>query len=156
MKTILLATALLSVAAVAQACNTFTMGDISIERAWSRASIGTDRPGVLYLEITNAGAADDALVGISTPAAGMPMLHETVVTDGIASMPHAASVLVPAGQTVALSPGGFHGMLMGLTEALTKGATFPVTLTFAQAGSVDVTVAVLSLRAEGPGCDDAK
>jgi len=155
-KTILLATALLLAAPVAQACETFTIGDISVERAWSRASIGTDRPGVLYLEITNAGATDDALVGIATPADAMLMLHETVVKGGIASMSHVASISVAAGQTVALSPGGFHGMLMGLTEALTEGATFPVTLTFAQAGSVNVTVDVLSMRAEGPGCDDAK
>ena len=156
MKTILFAAALLLAATAAQACRTFTVGDISVEQAWSRASIGSDRPGILYLEITNNGTADDALVSITTPAAGMPMLHETIVTDGIASMPHAASVPVPAGQTVALSPGGFHGMLMGLTEKLTEGGTFPVTLTFERAGSVDVTVDVLSMRAEGPTCDDAK
>jgi periplasmic copper chaperone A len=156
MKTILFTTAFLFAAPMAQACETFTIGDISVGQAWSRASIGTGRPGVLYLKITNAGATDDALVGISTPAAGMPMLHETVVTDGVASMPHAETVSVPAGATVALSPGGFHGMLMGLTEALVEGATFPVTLTFERAGSVDVTVDVLSMRAQGPVCDDAK
>ena len=49
------------------------------------------------------------------------MLHETVVTDGIASMPHAISIPVPAGQTVELAPGGYHGMLMGLTTALKEG-----------------------------------
>ncbi len=156
MKHIFLATAFFLAAPAAQACEIFTIGDISIEHAWSRASIGTDRPGVLYLEITNNGTADDALVGVTTPAAGMPMLHETVVTDGVASMPHAASVPVPAGQTVALSPGGFHGMLMGLTATLTEGETFPVTLTFERAGNVEVTVAVLSMRAEGPECDDAE
>jgi periplasmic copper chaperone A len=42
---------------------------------------------VFYVEVTNAGAADDALIGIATPAAGMPMLHETVVTDGVAPTP---------------------------------------------------------------------
>ena len=68
------------------------------------------------------------------------MLHETVVTDGIASMPHAMSVPVPAGQSVALAPGGYHGMLMGLTNAFKEGDSFPVTMTFEKAGEVTVTV----------------
>lgn len=137
------------------ACETVTLGDLTIEHAWSRATIGAGRPGVFYVEITNNGRADDALIGIETPAAGMPMLHETVVTDGVASMPHAMSIPVPAGKTVALAPGGYHGMLMGLTTALNEGDSFPVTLSFQNAGAAEVNVEVLSLRAEGPDCDDA-
>jgi copper(I)-binding protein len=85
----------------------------------------------------------------------MPMLHETVVTDGIASMPHAMSIPVPAGESVELAPGGYHGMLMGLTATLAEGDSFPVTLTFQNAGEVVVNVEVLSLRAEGPDCAHA-
>jgi periplasmic copper chaperone A len=156
MKNLLPAMAFLLAAPMAQACETFSSGDISVQQAWSRASIGTGRPAVLYLEITNNGAMDDALLGLTTPAASMPMLHETAVTDGVAAMPHAASIPVPAGQTVALSPGGFHGMLMGLTDPLVEGQTFPITLTFEQAGNLDVTVDILSMRAKGAACDDAK
>jgi copper(I)-binding protein len=142
-------------AAPVLACETFTLGDLTIEHAWSRATIGADRPGVFYVEIKNNGSADDALVGITTSAAGMPMLHETVVTDGIASMPHAMSIPVPAGQNVQLAPGGYHGMLMGLTTALKEGDSFPVTLTFQNAGEITVPVEVLSMRAEGPDCEHA-
>jgi hypothetical protein len=155
MKSLLLSTALLVVAPAAFACETFTVGDLTIEHAWSKATIGADRPAVFYVEITNNGSADDALIALTTPAANMPMLHETVVTDGVASMPHAMSIPVPAGETVALSPGGYHGMLMGLTTALKEGDRFPVTLTFKNAGDVTVDVDVLSLRAEGPDCSHA-
>lgn len=149
----LILTALLSLSATPLlACETYTLGTLSIEHAWSRATIGAGRPGVFYVEITNTGSADDALVGIATPVADMPMLHETVVTDGVASMPHAMSVPVPAGQTVALAPGGFHGMLMDLKSALREGDSFPLSLTFRDAGEVTVNVEVLSLRAEGPDC----
>ena len=153
----LLATAALALltAPAAFACAAVTQGDLTIQHAWSRATIGAARPAVFYVEITNAGA-DDALTGISTPAAAMPMLHETVVTDGIASMPHAMSVPVPAGQTVKLSPGGYHGMLMQLTGALKEGDSFPVTLSFEKAGEVTVDVEVVSMRAEGPACEDAR
>jgi copper(I)-binding protein len=155
MKRLILTTILILAAPAAFACETVKIGDLTIEHAWSKATIGADRPAVFYVEITNSGAMDDALVGIATPAAGMPMLHETVVTDGVASMPHAMSVPVPAGQAVQLAPGGYHGMLMGLTAALKAGDTFPITLTFEKAGDVTVNVEVLPLRAEGPDCADA-
>lgn len=155
MKRLILTTTLILAAPAAFACETAKIGDLTIEHAWSKATIGVDRPAVFYVEITNTGATGDALVGIATPAAGMPMLHETVVTDGVASMPHAMSVPVPAGQKVQLAPGGYHGMLMGLTAALKEGDRFPVTLTFEKAGEVTVNVDVLSLRAEGPDCADA-
>ena len=155
MKRLILTTILILAAPAAFACETAKIGDLTIEHAWSKATIGAARPAVFDVEINNNGGTDDALVGIATPAADMPMLHETVVTDGVASMPHAMSVSVPAGQTVELAPGGYHGMLMGLTSALKEGDSFPVTLTFAKAGAVTVNVEVLSLRAEGPECDDA-
>lgn len=155
MKQLLLAAALSLATSAAFACETVTVGDLTIEHAWSKVTIGAGRPGVFYVSIRNAGGTDDALVGISTPAAGMPMLHETVVKDGIASMPHAMSIPVPAGQGVQLAPGGYHGMLMGLTAALKEGDSFPVTLSFEKAGEVTVNVDVLSLRSEGPDCVDA-
>lgn len=156
MRNILLGSLTLALfAGAAQACETVTLGDLTIEHAWSRATIGASRPAVFYVEITNAGAADDALTGIASPAAAMPMLHETVVTDGVATMPHAMSVPVLSGQTTELAPGGYHGMLTNMTSAIKEGDSFPVTLTFAKAGEVTVNVEVLSLRAEGPECDDA-
>lgn len=155
MKRLILPFVLMLAATTAQACETVTLGDLTIDHAWSKATIGADRPAVFYVEISNKGTTDDALVGIATPAAGMPMLHETVVKDGVASMPHAMSIPVPAGQAVKLAPGGYHGMLMGLGAALKAGDRFPMTLTFEKAGEVTINVDVLPLRAEGPDCADA-
>lgn len=155
MKNLILTAALALIASMANACETVTVGNLSVQHAWSRATIGAGRPGVFYVEITNTGETDDALVGIATPAAETPMLHEAVVTDGTASMPHAMSIPVLAGQTVQLAPGGYHGMLMGLATALKEGDSFPMTLTFQTAGEVTVNVEVLSLRAKGPDCEPA-
>ena len=152
MKTHILSALILMASSPAIACESTSIGDLSVVGPWSRATIGAGRPAVFYVAITNGGASDDALLAISTPAANMPMLHETIVTDGVASMLHAMSIPLPAGQTVQLAPGGYHGMLMGLTAALTEGETFPITLTFEVAGDVTVNVEVLSLRAEGPDC----
>lgn len=152
--TLFLASTLVLLAPAAFACETWTAGDLSVTHARSRATIGADRPAVFYVEVTNKGSADDALIGIETPIAAMPMLHETVVTDGVASMPHAMSVAVPAGVTTELTPGGFHGMLMGLTSALKEGDRFPVTLSFERAGDITVDVEVVSMRDTGPSCED--
>lgn len=143
---------LVAAGAASAACEGVTVGDLTVSAAWSRATVGADRPGVLYATIRNDGAEDDALVGIATPAASSPMLHETVVADGVATMPHAMAVPVPAGATAALAPGGFHAMLMGLAAPLEAGATVPVTLTFERAGEVTVEAEVLPIASQGPDC----
>ncbi|WP_112310450.1 copper chaperone PCu(A)C [Pseudogemmobacter bohemicus] len=154
MKTLLYSVPFLLIAssAIAGSCPQWTVGDLVIDAAWSKATIGDARPGIIYFTVTNTGAEADNLTGIATPAAEMPMLHETVVTDGIASMPHAPAIPVPANGSVSLAPGGYHGMLMGLTAALAKGDTFPATLTFERAGTVEIEVAVEALTAREPTC----
>lgn len=139
-------------AGAALACEPVTVGDITVEQAWSRVSLGTQRPGVVYLAIRNTGDTDDVLTGLVTPVSERPMLHETVETDGIVSMPHVTEVTVPAGETMELEPGSYHAMLMELTEPLEEGASFPVTLTFEQAGEVTVDVIVLPITARESGC----
>ena len=52
---------------------------------------------------------------------------------------------------VKLTPGGYHLMLTGLTRPLAVGDTFPLTLTFAQAGSISTTVKVEKAGAKSSG-----
>lgn len=146
--------ALLPLAAMAE-CASVSAGSISVSNPWSRMTIGTERPAVFYVEIRNDGDADDRLIGIETEISDMPMLHQTVVRDGIASMPYAEAIDIPAGKTVTLAPGGYHGMLMDLTAPLAEGETFPVTLVFEQAGSVEIDTRILSIRAQEAQCDAA-
>ena len=152
MKLLLALPFLLTASAASAACEPVTAGDLAVSAAWSRASIGTGRPGIVYLAIHNDGAEDDVLTGLATPVSAMPMLHETVVEDGVATMPHVMAVPVPAGTAVALEPGGLHAMLMDLTAPLEEGTTFPVTLTFEGAGEVTVEAEVLPLASQGPDC----
>lgn len=49
---------------------------------------------------------------------------------------------LPAGEAVALAPGGLHIMLLDLPAPLALDQTFTMTLTFEQAGAVDVEVTV--------------
>lgn len=136
-------------------CAEASQGDLTVSAAWSRATIGTARPAVFYVTIQNNGSTEDRLIGIETPVAGMPMLHETVMSDGVASMAHADQISIAAGETVSLAPGSYHGMLMDLNEALKEGESFPMTLQFQNAGAVTIDTDVVSIREREAPCAPA-
>lgn len=54
------------------------------------------------------------------------------------------------GATVALTPGGYHVMSLGLKHPLKDGDSFPLTLTFAKSGKQDVMVSVAKIGAMQP------
>lgn len=114
--------------------------DIRIEDAWSRPALA-GRTGVVYLTVQDAGMPDK-LIGAATPIASQAQLHESFVDRGVAKMRDVPSLPVGPGKPVTLAPNGYHIMLMGLKQALKPGDTFPVTLTFANAGAVGATVTV--------------
>ena len=117
-------------------------GDLAIEEAWARASIGGSKVSAVYLAITNRGDTEDRLVGATTGRAGHTMLHRSLVEDGVMKMRHVDAVRIPPGASVRLDPGGLHVMLGGVSTPLGIGEEIAVTLTFEQAGEVVVAVPV--------------
>jgi copper(I)-binding protein len=103
--------------------------------------------GVVYMVVMNHGAADDDLTGLSTPIAEKAEMHRTVTTNGISRMDAVADLPVKANGGVTFGPGGLHVMLMGLKQPLKLGDSFPLTLDFAKAGAVTVTVSVQQIKA---------
>ena len=125
-------------------------GDLEVDAAWARASIGTSRPGAVYFTVRNLGDEADRLTGLSSPVSAMPMLHQTTLSEGISRMAHVEAAEIPAGGELTLEPGGMHVMLMELTTPLKEGATFPLTLTFEAGGEITVEVPVFGPGATGP------
>lgn len=122
---------------------------IQVQQPWARATPGGARSGAIYLTLLDQGAAD-RLTGASTPVAAMAMLHESTEENGVSRMRMLDGVELTPGKPVLLRPGGMHLMLMGLKGALQRGTSFPLTLTFAHAPPVTVTVPVLAIGAAGP------
>ena len=122
--------------------------DIAVSDAWSRATPPGAKTGVVYLTVTDTGAAD-SLTAVETPVAEMAMLHESKTVNGVSQMRPVDAAPISAQAPLKLAPGGFHIMLEGLKQPLKAGESFPVTLTFAQAGAVTATVEVRSLGAGG-------
>jgi len=123
-------------------------GSITVANAWSRAAMA-GRTGVVYLTVTDTGAPD-RLIGVSSPVAASADLHESFDDHGVMKMRPVATLPVTAGQTLTLSPSGYHIMLTGLKHALAQGDSFPVTLRFEKAGDIVTTASVQKAGASMP------
>ena len=154
---ILLATALASPASAqhgpgVHAAAVQTVGPLRIEGPWARATPPTGQVGGAFVTLVNTGAAPDRLVSAASPVAGRIELHTHIKDGDVMRMREVeGGIPLPPGDTVKLQPGGFHIMLLGLKQGLAAGSSFPLTLTFEKAGSVQVDVPVEAMGSMGPG-----
>jgi copper(I)-binding protein len=65
-------------------------------------------------------------------------MDEGSMNPAMMGMREVDSIELPAGEEVSLEPGGFHIMLLELEQPIAEGDTIPVTLTFENAGEVEV------------------
>lgn len=111
---------------------------------WVRAS-GPGMPNsAAYTLIVNLTNSEDTLTGVSNTAAASVELHEMKMGAGdvMQMSPVEGGIVIPAGGSAILQPGGFHIMMIGLTGELKEGTTQDFTLTFAKAGEIKVTFPV--------------
>jgi copper(I)-binding protein len=123
-------------------------GQLEIKAPWARATPGQAQNGVAYLTIISPTA--DRLTAASSPVAKKAELHTMSMDGGVMRMRPLTAMDIPAGQTITLSPGGTHIMLLGLTQPLREGQSFPLTLSFDHAGPRQVTVLIEKAGAMGP------
>jgi periplasmic copper chaperone A len=108
---------------------------ITVEKPWMRFIIKS-RPAAGYFTLKNdTGSAID-LVGASSSACGMMMLHQSKEVNGAEKMLPVKSISIPAHGSVSFATGGYHLMCMSPANALTVGAKVPVTLKFADGSAV--------------------
>lgn len=119
-------------------------GDLHLSGFWTRAMLPGQKAGGGFLIITNNGAADDRIIAVSTPSAARAEIHEMAVVDDVMKMrPLADGLVIPAGETVELKPGGLHLMFMAVSEPFEEGGMVPVTVSFEKAGDVPVMLKVM-------------
>ena len=94
-----------------------------------------------YLTLTAATA--DRLVSAASPEANLVQIHESRIESGMMMMQELRDGLpLPAGETVALAPGGNHLMLLGVKEPLVAGDTVTLTLTFENGPDLEIIARV--------------
>lgn len=121
---------------------------ISVEQPWARATPAGAITGAAYMTLDNKSGAADRLTGASSDVAEKVQIHEMKVENGVMQMREIAGGLaIPANGSVVLKPGSYHVMLIGLKKPLAAGEKFALTLTFAKAGNISVTVPVEAMGA---------
>ena len=126
-------------ASLALACGAAYAQAVSIQDAWVRTSVPGQEATGAFMKIT--AKVDERLVGVSTPAAGVAEVHQMTLDGGVMKMRAVQGGLeLPAGKTVALTPGGYHVMLMDLKAPLAAGSTVPMMLLFKDASGAESKV----------------
>ena len=129
----------------------FKVGAIEVEHPWSRATPPGAKTGAGYFVMVNSGSEPDRLVSASSPAAEKTEIHEMSIQNGVMNMRKVENGLaIPAKGSAALSPGGYHLMLMGLKAPFKEGQMIPLTLTFEKAGAIEVELQVDKMGATSP------
>lgn len=126
------------------------VGAIEITSAWARATPARAPAGAAYVTVVNTGTTADTLAAAAADVSKIAELHTHVHQGDVMRMMAVPNIEVPPGQSVAMGPSGLHIMLINLNRPLKEGTSFPLELTFAQAGKVSVTVEVLPVGSPGP------
>jgi len=112
-----------------------------VSDCWIRSMPG-DTPSGGYFKLMNMSDKPVDLVGVSTDAFGMSMLHETQSSGSTSKMVMVDKASVPANGTLAFAPGGYHVMFEKAKKPLTVGSSIPVTFKFSDGESIEAQCAV--------------
>ncbi|AOB33038.1 hypothetical protein AKI39_23235 [Bordetella sp. H567] len=129
----------------------YKIRDIEIDDAWVRATAPGQPAGGGYMEIENDGTTPDQLIRIKSDASERVSIHQTVTSNGVATMREVdGGVAVPAKGEVKFTPGGYHIMFEKLKAPFKEGMEIPATLTFQRAGDVQIVFKVKPLTYKAP------
>ena len=135
---------------------------VHVENAWARpttaSAIGggsatpemqgmsgmsaSEMTSAVYFVIVNEGSQADTLIGASTDVAKVVEMHETQIKEDVAEMVPVSRLDIPAGGRIEFKPGGYHVMLIGLTQDLKVGETLKLTLQFEKSGAIALVVPI--------------
>jgi periplasmic copper chaperone A len=129
---LLLAPALLLLSRAASA-HSYKLGAIEIGHPWARPSV--TGKGAVFTAFNNTGDTADRLIGGASPICPEVLLRAAggAPVEEMDLLPH---------RPLPLRPGGRYIALLGLRGPLALDDRFPLTLRFAAAGSITVTVRV--------------
>jgi len=124
----------------------YAQGKVVVEDAWVGEVPPSSPVAAAYMTIKNEGSSDDRLLSVTANISGHTMIHETVVDEnGVARMDMVDALVIPAGKSVTLKPGGTHVMLMDLKEPVTGKEKIELDLKFENAGEMKVEAPVKKL-----------
>jgi hypothetical protein len=104
------------------------------------------RSTAAYMTLTNDSGQDRAVVAAESPAVESVEIHTHLHEDGMMRMRRVDRLDLPAGEKVALEPGGLHLMLIGLRETLAPGDSVEFTLELDDGSRIPVQAEVRKIE----------
>ena len=125
---------------------------VTVESPWVRATVPGQSATGAYMTLRSSGNA--AVVGVTTPVAGLANIHQMTLEGGVMKMRELKRLSLPAGKPVELKSGSYHIMIMDLKQSLSAGDSVPLTLRIESGGmmeNLEVKAAVRALGVEAEG-----
>jgi copper(I)-binding protein len=129
---------------------------VDVTDAWARATGKGQKATGVFMNLTAKKAT--RLVGIKTNLTPVAEVHEMKMEKDVMKMQSIKALDLPAGQTVSLKPGSYHGMLMDLKAPVEEGSHVVLTLLFEDAAGVKTQQEVHAVAKKTPmgGADKPK
>ncbi|QXC51794.1 DUF1775 domain-containing protein [Agrobacterium salinitolerans] len=125
-------------------------GNLEVSDGATKAMLPGQPVGGGYVTIKNTGDSDDKLVGVESSSAGRAEIHEMAMVNDVMKMRKLdEGIVIPAGQTVELKPGGLHMMFFDVKKPFAEGDKVPVTLIFEKAGKVEIVLSTGAAKGGG-------
>jgi protein SCO1/2 len=141
---------LIAIAALAACSAPAGPSKVTVADLWCRAAPVGAPAGGCYVTLT--ASADDRLVAVETTAADHGEIHTMDMDGGVMRMrPLKDGIELPAGEAVALKPGGMHLMVIGPKAPLAAGGSVPLTLKFAKAAPITLSAPIREVGAATGG-----
>ena len=119
---------------------------ITINDPYVRAVPPVVKTSAAFMQLQNSGQLEQFLVSADTPAAEAVELHMHTMDEGVMRMRRIVHIHLPPNETVSLQPGGLHIMLFDLVAPLNPGDRVPLTLTFDDGSSKEISAEVRSVK----------
>lgn len=120
-----------------------------IQNVWGRPAAGDGSDtmpagsvSAVYLTIYNPGETQERLIAAETEAADIVEIHEVTMQNDVMQMRPVEGVDIPAGETVALAPGGLHIMLLDVRQPLLTGEAIMLHLHFESGEEISLAVPI--------------
>lgn len=137
-------------AAMLLSVSTAAFAQVAIDAPWVRASVAQQPATGAFMRLT--AAHDTRLVAARSPAAANVEVHEMAMQGQMMRMRQIPALALPKARAVALAPGGYHLMLIGLKQPLGAGQQVAITLVFEDAqGRRSEQTVLAPVRALGAG-----
>ncbi len=121
--------------------------EVRVAGAYVRAVPPGQPNSAAFMGLSNAGSKPHALVGAQSPVAETLELHTHLMEGGMMKMRRVERIDIPAGGNVALDPGGYHLMLIGLKRFLKPDQEIEITLRFEDQSTQKLQVPVRTIEA---------